>query len=215
MSVRALRGFTITELMVVISIIALLIALLLPALQHARSNGRVLSCLSNVRQIGMTIAMYAHDSKDHLPEINNSHWHYQSNNMQRMVGRYVNENVKVFQCPEDRGGWGPAPYGTELAAYNRHGSSYTYNNAAIWTSHRADGSAYPSSRYHRLTDWKKPSVRLLTYDYNPSQWHSKAPQGASPIDHAVTNIGYLDFHAKTVKSREWQAAFNERNKDEQ
>jgi prepilin-type N-terminal cleavage/methylation domain-containing protein len=215
MAVRTLRGFTITELLVVISIIALLIALLLPALQHARSNGRTLSCLNNVRQIGMAIAMYAHESKDHLPEINNSHWYYQANNMQRMISRHVNDNTRAFQCLEDRGGWGPAPYGPELAAYNRHGSSYTFDNTAIWTSQRADGTAYPSAKYHRLGDWKKPSTRQLSYDYNPSQWHGKKPQGPNPINHAVTNVVYLDFHAKTVQSRDWQAVFNLRNRDEQ
>jgi prepilin-type N-terminal cleavage/methylation domain-containing protein len=214
MSRRPLNGFTLIELLVVISIISLLIAILLPALQHARFNGRVLACLNNVRQIGLAVAMYTQEYKDHLPDVNNTHWYYQANNMKNMIGRYVNENERVFQCQDDRGGWGPAPYGEMFAAFNRHGSSYTYNNSAIWTNFDALGNAYPSSKYHRLSDWRNPAVRLLAYDYNPSQWHSKNPQGDSPIDSALTNIVYLDFHAKTVKSRDWQTQYNARVKDE-
>lgn len=60
------RAFTLIELLVVISIIALLIGLLLPALQSMRESGRALECLSNQKQVGMAMHMYI-DEFDLLP----------------------------------------------------------------------------------------------------------------------------------------------------
>lgn len=61
-------GFTLVELMVVISIIALLIALLLPALRQARSAARKAQCGTQLRSIGQLLGMYAADNKGFSPD---------------------------------------------------------------------------------------------------------------------------------------------------
>ncbi len=61
------RGFTLVELLVVIAVIAILIAMLLPALQKAKSAASNVKCMSNMRQLGLAILGYATENRGKLP----------------------------------------------------------------------------------------------------------------------------------------------------
>ena len=103
-SVTARRGFTLVELLVVIGIIALLIAILLPALSRAREQSRRTKCQANLRSIGQAMFLYAGVHRDRLPNSNPPMVAYSDPAIDAVLVAFARAQVGaagVFYCPSD------------------------------------------------------------------------------------------------------------------
>lgn len=145
------------ELLIVISIIAILAALLLPALARAKQNGQLAACLSNLRQIGDASTMYLDDSQNRFPDFRPM--------KASLPGGY--RPWTSWPPTDPRGGWAGnwlQPEGASLAlwscptAVNAFCGNVVQSLQAIVTDTNAPESRYWLWRFDRTNDLTDPTM---------------------------------------------------------
>jgi general secretion pathway protein G len=206
--VRAKRGFTLVEMLVVIGIIAVLAAMLFPVFAAAREKGRSAACVSNLKQLGAAVEIYASDFDDHYPwakdpadeyhpEIWNDFpvwkaWIPYMPRLRDTLDPYV-KNYDVWHCASDTGFDYLEDTGLPMPAhptsFDAFGTSYYYRTEIVFRTMlvgRAD----------------RPAEVNLLFDGH-GRWHGRTDNEMGKR----WNILYADGHVKTANRRQYDQAW--------
>jgi prepilin-type N-terminal cleavage/methylation domain-containing protein/prepilin-type processing-associated H-X9-DG protein len=192
-------GFTLLELLVVITVISTIAAMLLPALSAARRKAHATTCLHNLRQIGEITFMYCHDNNDRVPfawvddpnpEVNSFYSLLTPIVLAADFDGYSDFDKAIYTCPtrgkEALVGPNPMKISYGMNAYN--------------------SIQFPDPRTVKSTSVIKPAATLLTADisymYNHPPIKTLGPEQTGYKHDNRAMIGFFDGHISAVSTKQ-------------
>jgi prepilin-type N-terminal cleavage/methylation domain-containing protein/prepilin-type processing-associated H-X9-DG protein len=193
---HAIRGFTLIELLVVIAIIALLMGILMPALQRVRKQARTVYCLSSLKQFGIAMTAYALDNEDFIPRAVDHEVKWILAFIPYLGSEYKSiqdyREVDVYQCPSfPRSGIGQYGHSNAEQTVDYVVNAWNMENPGLSTSDKGNQMEHPT----KLTQIKSPAMHIYMADNSAGEWRPVV-RNRYELD-ILSKFNYLDVWSVT------------------
>lgn len=196
---RTLRAFTLVELLVVIAIIAILAAMLLPALSKAREKTKTAACLNNLKQWGLATQLYAAENRDFLPEDGSA------NGLSKDHGWYIDLprvlNIPTYAEVAWRTNASIDPGRTIWLCPTNPRRSNGNNLFHYCLNRHVNGAG--TGNTIQLSRIRKPSATVWLFDNGGAAPVAQQNNVHSNLHSAGANFTFLDGHSARFKNKDY------------